>query len=117
MRVGASVPTLGGALTRSVEDYLKAIYRLSPQGRAAYLAKRQEAKEQKVNLVEIDLLRGGRPLIEMGGRRTHEEAAVAAARIAYLCGFGTRRTLYRAFRRGTSMSPDEYRRKKNEAGR
>ena len=29
----------------------------------------------------------GRPLIEMGGRRTHEEAAVAAARAAYLVGF------------------------------
>src|SRR3954470_23394980 len=29
----------------------------------------------------------GRPVIEMGGRRTHEEAAVAAARAAYLAGF------------------------------
>nr|WP_203916656.1 nicotinate phosphoribosyltransferase [Rugosimonospora africana] len=29
----------------------------------------------------------GRPLIEMGSRRTHEEAAVAAARSAYLAGF------------------------------
>jgi nicotinate phosphoribosyltransferase len=29
----------------------------------------------------------GRPLLEMGGRRTHEEAAVAAARIAHLLGF------------------------------
>src|SRR5947209_5896886 len=29
----------------------------------------------------------GRPLIEMGGRRTHERAAVAAARAAYLAGF------------------------------
>jgi nicotinate phosphoribosyltransferase len=29
----------------------------------------------------------GRPLIEMGGRRTHEEAAVAAARAAWLVGF------------------------------
>jgi nicotinate phosphoribosyltransferase len=29
----------------------------------------------------------GRPLVEMGGRRTHEEAAVAAARAAYLGGF------------------------------
>jgi nicotinate phosphoribosyltransferase len=28
-----------------------------------------------------------RPLIEMGSRRTHEEAAVAAARAAYLAGF------------------------------
>src|SRR5664279_814905 len=30
---------------------------------------------------------GDRPLIEMGTRRTHEEAAVAAARAAYLAGF------------------------------
>lgn len=30
---------------------------------------------------------GGRPCIEMGSRRTHEEAAVAAARAAYLAGF------------------------------
>jgi nicotinate phosphoribosyltransferase len=29
----------------------------------------------------------GRPIIEMGGRRTHEDAAVAAARAAYLAGF------------------------------
>ena len=29
----------------------------------------------------------GRPLIEMGSRRTHEDAAVAAARAAYLAGF------------------------------
>ena len=29
----------------------------------------------------------GRSLIEMGSRRTHEEAAVAAARAAYLAGF------------------------------
>jgi nicotinate phosphoribosyltransferase len=29
----------------------------------------------------------GRPLIEMGSRRTHEDAAVAAARAAYLSGF------------------------------
>ncbi|MFC5748936.1 nicotinate phosphoribosyltransferase [Actinomadura rugatobispora] len=31
----------------------------------------------------------GRPLIEMGSRRTHEMAAVAAARAAYIAGFGT----------------------------
>ncbi len=31
----------------------------------------------------------GRPIIEMGGRRTHEHAAVAAARAAYLAGFAT----------------------------
>jgi nicotinate phosphoribosyltransferase len=30
---------------------------------------------------------GERPLVEMGGRRTHEDAAVAAARAAYLAGF------------------------------
>ncbi len=32
---------------------------------------------------------GDRPLIEMGSRRTHEMSAVAAARAAYLAGFGT----------------------------
>ncbi|WP_091789618.1 nicotinate phosphoribosyltransferase [Pedococcus dokdonensis] len=32
---------------------------------------------------------GDRPCIEMGSRRTHEEAAVAAARAAYLAGFAT----------------------------
>lgn len=31
----------------------------------------------------------GRPLIEMGSRRTHEQAAVAAARAAYLAGFAS----------------------------
>nr|WP_275941350.1 nicotinate phosphoribosyltransferase [Planosporangium flavigriseum] len=31
----------------------------------------------------------GRPVIEMGSRRTHEEAAVAAARAAYLAGFAS----------------------------
>ena len=31
----------------------------------------------------------GRPLIEMGSRRTHERAAVAAARAAYVAGFAT----------------------------
>src|ERR1700747_436367 len=30
---------------------------------------------------------GGRPLIEMGSRRTHERAAVASARAAYIAGF------------------------------
>jgi nicotinate phosphoribosyltransferase len=30
----------------------------------------------------------GRPLMEFGSRRTHEEAAVAAARAAYVAGFG-----------------------------
>jgi nicotinate phosphoribosyltransferase len=32
---------------------------------------------------------GGRSLIEMGSRRTHEDAAVAAARAAYIAGFGS----------------------------
>lgn len=32
---------------------------------------------------------GDRPIIEMGGRRTHEQAAVATARAAYLAGFAS----------------------------
>ena len=37
----------------------------------------------------MTLAAGGRPCIEMGSRRTHEEAAVAAARAAYVAGFST----------------------------
>ena len=43
---------------------------------------------------------GGRPLIEMGGRRTHEEAATAAARTAYLCGFASTSNLEAGRRHG-----------------
>ncbi|WP_299931952.1 nicotinate phosphoribosyltransferase [uncultured Nocardioides sp.] len=35
----------------------------------------------------MTLAAGARPCIEMGARRTHEEAAVAAARAAYVAGF------------------------------
>jgi nicotinate phosphoribosyltransferase len=42
----------------------------------------------------------GRPLIEMGGRRTHEEAAVASARAAYLAGFATTSNLEAGRRHG-----------------
>ncbi len=37
----------------------------------------------------MTLVAGGRPCIEMGSRRTHEEAAVAAARAAYVAGFAS----------------------------
>jgi nicotinate phosphoribosyltransferase len=43
---------------------------------------------------------GGRPIIEMGSRRTHEEAAVAAARAAYLAGFATTSNLEASRRYG-----------------
>ncbi|HVL83385.1 MAG TPA: nicotinate phosphoribosyltransferase [Pseudonocardia sp.] len=42
----------------------------------------------------------GRPLIEMGSRRTHEEAAVAAARAAYLAGFAATSNLEAGRRHG-----------------
>ncbi|MFE4410627.1 nicotinate phosphoribosyltransferase [Streptomyces sp. NPDC056821] len=41
---------------------------------------------------------GGRPLIEMGARRTHELAAVAASRAAYLGGFTSTSDLAAGFR-------------------
>ncbi|MGH3566383.1 MAG: nicotinate phosphoribosyltransferase [Pseudonocardia sp.] len=42
----------------------------------------------------------GRPLIEMGSRRTHEVAAVAAARAAYLAGFAATSNLEAQRRHG-----------------
>jgi nicotinate phosphoribosyltransferase len=46
----------------------------------------------------------GRPLIEMGSRRTHEEAAVAAARAAYLAGFAFTSNLEAGRRYGVPTS-------------
>ena len=43
---------------------------------------------------------GGRPCIEMGSRRTHEEAAVAAARAAWLVGFASTSNLAAGARYG-----------------
>ena len=43
---------------------------------------------------------GGRPIIDMGSRRTHEEAAVDAARAAYIAGFTSTSNLQAAYRYG-----------------
>jgi nicotinate phosphoribosyltransferase len=45
-----------------------------------------------------------RPCIEMGSRRTHEEAAVAAARAAYMVGFATTSNLEAGRRYGVPTS-------------
>lgn len=42
----------------------------------------------------------GRPLVEMGSRRTHEEAAVTASRAAYLAGFTSTSNMEASFRYG-----------------
>jgi len=47
---------------------------------------------------------GGRPLIEMGSRRTHEAAAVAAARAAYIAGFGSTSNLAARYLYGVPSS-------------
>jgi nicotinate phosphoribosyltransferase len=46
----------------------------------------------------------GRPLIEMGSRRTHEGAAVAAARAAYIAGFASTSNLEARFAYGVPSS-------------
>src|SRR3954469_18844301 len=43
----------------------------------------------------------GRPIIEMGSRRTHEDAAIAAARAAYLAGFASTSNLAAGARYGS----------------
>ncbi len=48
----------------------------------------------------MTLVAGGRPCIEMGSRRTHEEAAVAAARAAYVAGFASSSNLAARQRHG-----------------
>jgi len=46
------------------------------------------------------LAAGSRPLIEMGSRRTHEQAAVSAARAAYVAGFSATSNLEAGRRHG-----------------
>ncbi|MFD1945266.1 nicotinate phosphoribosyltransferase [Nocardioides aestuarii] len=48
----------------------------------------------------MTLVAGDRPCIEMGSRRTHEEAAVAAARAAYVAGFASSSNLAARQRHG-----------------
>lgn len=48
----------------------------------------------------MTLVAGERPCIEMGSRRTHEEAAVAAARASYIAGFATTSNLAAKHRYG-----------------
>ena len=47
---------------------------------------------------------GGRPLIEMGSRRTHEAAAVAAARAAYIAGFAATSNVQARYQYGVPSS-------------
>jgi len=47
---------------------------------------------------------GERPLIEMGSRRTHELAAIAAARAAYIAGFATTSNLRAGYQYGVPTS-------------
>ncbi|SER58396.1 nicotinate phosphoribosyltransferase [Propionibacterium cyclohexanicum] len=46
----------------------------------------------------------GRPILEFGARRTHEESAVAAARAAYIAGFGATSDLEAGRRFGLPVS-------------
>jgi nicotinate phosphoribosyltransferase len=47
---------------------------------------------------------GGRPLVEMGSRRTHERSAVASARAAYIAGFTTTSNLQAGYQYGVPTS-------------
>ena len=38
-----------------------------------------------------------------------ETSDLSTTRVAYACGYGTRRTFFRAFQRATGMTPAEYR--------
>jgi nicotinate phosphoribosyltransferase len=50
------------------------------------------------------LAAAGRPLIEMGSRRTHERAAVASARAAFIAGFATTSNLQAGYQYGIPTS-------------
>jgi AraC-like DNA-binding protein len=50
-------------------------------------------------------------------KRMLRETNFSTTRIAYCAGFGTRRTFYRAFKRATGLTPDAYRRGRQNVSR
>ena len=102
-------------LREEVEQYLDRCFATEEPPRVSELAVVLGISREKLSRAFASAYR--EPLSAYLKRRqlAHAQTLLSASdlsttRIAYLCGFGTRRTFYRAFRRGAAMSPDEYRR-------
>lgn len=102
-------------LRHSVDRYLRRCFEEEQTPRVSELAQLLGLGREKLSRDFVSAY--GVPLSAYLKRRQIRHAqrllsssALSTTRIGYLCGFGTRRTFYRAFRRDTGLSPDQYRR-------
>ncbi|MEO8382944.1 MAG: helix-turn-helix transcriptional regulator [Acidobacteriota bacterium] len=102
-------------LRRDIEQYLRHCFATEESPRVSELAARLGATRERLS--REFAAQCGVSLSAYLKRRQirHAQELLTASRlsttrIGYASGFGTRRTFYRAFRRGIGLSPDQYRR-------
>jgi AraC-like DNA-binding protein len=112
--------TVGGVsdLRRSVDQYLRRCFAAEETPRVTELAEMMALTRERLS--REFTAHTGLPLsvyLKRGQIRHAQQllttSDLSTTRIAYACGFGTRRTFYRAFRRAIGLSPDLYRRISN----
>ncbi|HEX8408488.1 MAG TPA: helix-turn-helix transcriptional regulator [Thermoanaerobaculia bacterium] len=101
-------------MRQSVDTYLLRCFSQEETPRVSELATHLGMTRERLSREFISMY--GAPLSAYLKRRQvrHAQRLLSAShlsttKIGYLCGFGTRRTFYRAFRRDTGLTPDEYR--------
>jgi AraC-like DNA-binding protein len=102
-------------LRQAVDSYLDRCFACEETPRVSELARELDVTRERLSREFVTLY--GTALSEYLKKRQLEHACdllegseLSTTRIAYSSGFGTRRTFYRAFRRVTGMTPDQFRR-------
>ncbi|MBV8516295.1 MAG: helix-turn-helix transcriptional regulator [Acidobacteria bacterium] len=102
-------------IREAIEQYLQHCFATETPPRVSDLAERLGMTREKVSrdfaaatgVALSDYLKAQQLAL---AQNLLASSKLSTTRIGYLSCFGTRRTFFRAFRRGTGMSPDEYRR-------
>ena len=101
-------------MKESVDRYLERCFAAETAPRVSELASELSASRDTVNRWALEAV--GQSLSEYLKERQVARAVallrdtrLTTTQIAYRCGFGTRRALYRAFARRMGMTPGEYR--------
>ena len=106
------------ALMTTIEQYVALCCRLETPPRVSELAQFigvsacTLARQARRNSVALGLALKQAQIAHAKGMLRFTDTSMT--RIAYACGFGTRRTFFRAFQRAVGMTPAQYREKVRE---